>query len=270
MPSDESAQDVLRAAWMGGVRFYDTAHAYGVSEERLGRFLSGEEAASEARVIGKVSAPGGRRASIRGSVDRIGRRFWGMLLHAETDVDDWAGCWREVFREARAEGWMTYAGASIYSADRARQALSLPDVDIIQVPGSLFDRRMIRSGVVSAAAEARVAVFVRSVYAQGLIGRTEENLPVRATFAVDAIRTLNAFCRERGVEPGAFAAAYAWRRFLSCVLLLGAERTEQVRVNIERIRHAGDVPVQWMDEWDEIWPEDRLPLIDPRLWSGAS
>ncbi|HYH28876.1 MAG TPA: aldo/keto reductase, partial [Pseudonocardia sp.] len=41
--SDDDAAAALEAAWVGGVRYYDTAPFYGrgISEQRLGRFLGG-------------------------------------------------------------------------------------------------------------------------------------------------------------------------------------------------------------------------------------
>ena len=43
--SDEDAQDILDAAWAGGVRYFDTAPLYGLglSETRLNRFLRGKD-----------------------------------------------------------------------------------------------------------------------------------------------------------------------------------------------------------------------------------
>lgn len=41
LPSDAEAQVFLEAAYGLGIRFFDTAPSYGLSEERLGRFLKG-------------------------------------------------------------------------------------------------------------------------------------------------------------------------------------------------------------------------------------
>jgi len=51
LPSEEQVQDLLQTAIELGIRFYDTAPAYGYSEERFGRFLYRLDSASAARVF---------------------------------------------------------------------------------------------------------------------------------------------------------------------------------------------------------------------------
>ncbi len=50
LPSEEAAQNFLETAYQLGVRFFDTAPSYGLSEERLGRFLYGLSDAELAEV----------------------------------------------------------------------------------------------------------------------------------------------------------------------------------------------------------------------------
>jgi len=51
VPSEERVEDLLQTAIELGIRFYDTAPAYGYSEERFGRFLSQLDSASAANVF---------------------------------------------------------------------------------------------------------------------------------------------------------------------------------------------------------------------------
>lgn len=57
--SDEAAQDVLQAAWDGGIRYFDTAPHYGrgLSEQRLGRFLQGRGDFVLSSKVGRVLSP---------------------------------------------------------------------------------------------------------------------------------------------------------------------------------------------------------------------
>lgn len=273
LPSDDEARRVLAMAWEGGVRFFDTAQAYGVSEERLGNFIRLHPNNRQALIVSKLAKPVDLVVSgadlIRQSTDRIGIPLWGMLLHHEDELEHWQAKWEEIFLAARSEGLLSYAGVSVYTPDTALTAINQPGLDIIQLPGNVFDRRTLRSGVFREAVAASKAVFVRSIFLQGLIGCTEENLPAGAGFAHEAVRTLNRFCAEREVEPNAFAVAYAARRWQPAVLVLGAEQPYQVMANIAYLRDASSIPDAWLDEWDDFWPEDRLPLIDPRQWPKA-
>jgi aryl-alcohol dehydrogenase-like predicted oxidoreductase len=271
LPSADEARRVFETAWDRGIRFFDTAQNYGVSEERLGDFLRRQPDSRQASVISKMSAPIGREAAmalklIRQSIELIGAPLWGMLLHQEDELEYWSSRWQGIFRNARSEGLLTYAGISVYTADAALRALDQPELDIVQIPGNVFDRRSLRQGAVHVAVEARKALFVRSIFLQGLIGCTEETLPANAGFAREAVRTLNRFCAERDIRPNAFAVAYACRRWQPAVFLVGVEHPRQLLHNLDYLREASRVPTAWLDEWDGVWPEDRLPLIDPRQW----
>lgn len=51
VPSEVEAIDFLRSAYNSGIRFFDTAPSYGLSEERLGRFLDTLTSEQRAEVV---------------------------------------------------------------------------------------------------------------------------------------------------------------------------------------------------------------------------
>ena len=273
MPSEESARALLRCAWENGIGFYDTARAYGQSEERLGRFFRSFAAEAPVRIVSKLSGrtDEGRDGleQIRDSRDRLGRPLWGMLLHDEKDLADWTSRWKAVFAQARDEGLIRHAGVSVYSVDAALRALELDGLDLIQVPGSLFDRRMLRAGLFGKAREARKAIFVRSVYLQGLVGQSATALPAGMDFAREALGALDGFCESNGMAPRQLGLAYAARRFESALPVLGAETETQVGDNLRTWQASQSVPDDVLAAWDERWPRDEMPLIDPRTWGAT-
>ncbi|CAM3069482.1 aldo/keto reductase [Paracoccus nototheniae] len=56
---EDSAQQVLQAAWDAGIRYFDTAPHYGrgLSEQRLGRFLAGRQGYVLSTKVGRVLSP---------------------------------------------------------------------------------------------------------------------------------------------------------------------------------------------------------------------
>ncbi len=73
--SDAQVQEVLNAAWMAGIRYFDTAPHYGrgLSEQRLGLFLRNkvrEEFAISTKV-GRLLSPGASMAEADGFVDPL-------------------------------------------------------------------------------------------------------------------------------------------------------------------------------------------------------
>ena len=57
--AEEDAQQVLQAAWDAGIRYFDTAPHYGrgLSEQRLGRFLTGRTGTVLSTKVGRVLTP---------------------------------------------------------------------------------------------------------------------------------------------------------------------------------------------------------------------
>lgn len=57
--AEEDAQQVLQAAWDAGIRYFDTAPHYGrgLSEQRLGRFLTGRTGVVLSTKVGRVLTP---------------------------------------------------------------------------------------------------------------------------------------------------------------------------------------------------------------------
>lgn len=272
LPSDEAARAVVECAWKLGIRCFDTSRAYGESEARLGRYLGplcgAERPILCTKILDSDARAGDALEAVRQSRRLLGS-IWGLLLHGEPEASDAPGRWRPVFREAKAEGLTRYSGVSVYSVEAAENALSLDDADIVQLPSSCLDRRFLRAGVFERAERQRVALFVRSVFLQGLIGQNPEDVPNRVPRARDAVRELHRFCGTRRFAPRPFALAYALRRMGSAVVLFGTETPEQVADNVRMAAEASAIPADALDAWDDVWPDDLVELIDPRTWPKA-
>ena len=142
VPPESQAMELLERAVALGVRYFDTAPSYGVSEERFGRFLAAHGSAG-LRIATKFGEHwdaaraepfvdhsfDALRRSLDASVQRLGRIDF-LQLHKTTPQalasDDVA----RAFAYARSLG-IPAIGASVSDLESARIALTL---QIIQVP----------------------------------------------------------------------------------------------------------------------------------------
>src|SRR5262249_29895538 len=139
--------------------------------------------------------------SVHVSLDRLGlQQLWGLLLHREEHLDYWNGKLGEALNLARRNGLVEHIGVSVYSSQRAFQALESPGLDLLQVPANLFDRRMRKSQVFTNASAKGVAVFIRSIYLQGLALFSSQHAKTAAPFAVSAVSALEEFCRGNRID----------------------------------------------------------------------
>jgi len=273
-PDESAAHAILRCALRLGVRYFDTAQAYGRSEEIVGHYLSRDPDASavESRVVTKLLVPvdvsaAALEASLQGSWERLGEEpIWGMLLHRETMIDEWDGRMGEILRRWRDRGRIAYLGVSVHTPRGMRRAIETPGLEIIQAPASACDRRMHRAGLLARAQAAGKTLFMRSVFLQGLMllepGEAARKLPAAAPL----LTRLDAFCVERGIDLRRFAIGYVRHCAPSALLVIGSETAEQVAENCRLVLEAHDDDPGLYAEWDATYPEDEPTLVDPSAW----
>jgi aryl-alcohol dehydrogenase-like predicted oxidoreductase len=275
-PSLDEATEIVSAAWCHGVRFFDTAQGYGESERVLGEAFQRLDIAAEARVISKLSPTlDGADAeavleSLRASITRLGvPRLWGLLLHREQHLDHWATVWNDLFERIKREGLTLHVGVSVYSPERALQALQIPGLDILQVPANLFDRRMRRAQVFAKAAATSATVFIRSIYLQGIALFSPQQATETAPFALAGVAALEKFCGANGLDQKRFAFEYARDISTRVLRIVGAETPGQVVEN-SQLEQQPPLDPALFRQWDERWPDDVELLVNPTRWPAAT
>lgn len=273
-PSVNVAAEVVRVAWEHGVRCFDTAQSYGESELVLGNALA-RYGAEAPKIVTKLSAKidindvtavvSGMRASLeRLHIDHV----WGLMLHDEDTLDLWMRDGAQGLQVLKQMGLAKHLGVSVYSAERALQALAFDEVDVIQVPANIFDRRMVRAGVFSRARDLGKTVFVRSVFLQGLVFLSPDSA-ARVPEGENAVRTLGAFCEHNGVGIRKFVLDHIRWAAPGAMLVIGAETAEQICENCSLFTAAPCNPLLH-EQWAKLWIVDHPGLIDPRSWPKKS
>ena len=267
-PGEPEVREIVRTAWERGIRHFDTAQAYGDSETTLGLAFRQLGLSSQALVISKMGSAWTTRnpeetcRNIVQSLERLGvTRLWGILAHDEAVLDQPIS---PGLLEARRLGLVEHLGVSVYSVDRALQALATDGLEIIQVPANIFDRRMHRAGVFRKAEACGKIMLVRSVFLQGLLLMNPAEAPVEIPRARNALQLLEEFCATEQVFRTSFALGYVREMAPRAELIIGAESAKQVRDNCQA-EHLANMTML-ATRWDRIWPEDVSPLLDPRAW----
>ena len=179
-PSNAEGFALVSRAMSRGYSWFDTAQAYGESEQVLGRIFS--HFSEMPYVITKLD-PGldpsdsdGIVASIQLSCERLGvTSLFGVMLHRAS----WLGHWDTVLvglRRARDLGLVSYFGVSVYSPDELDAVLTVPELMLIQVPFNAWDPRFVVARSFEKARDAGRCCFLRSVYLQGLLVMSSEDV----------------------------------------------------------------------------------------------
>lgn len=272
-PSYTVASSILRTAYDAGVRWFDTARRYGDAESLLGRIFGDLAIADSVRIVSKLGCdPRSREAVFRDidlSLEFLGvDRLSALLLHEEEALDWWHDGVGANLTAARNDGRVEWIGVSVYSVERALQALSIAEIDCLQVPANVFDRRMLKAGIFERGRATGKSIFVRSVYLQGLALAEGHSLNIHFPGAREASAAYATFCREHGVQRPRFAVDYVRWQAPGTFPVIGVETVEQLVETLDAFSVEGMSP-ELRSEWDRLWPRDDDQLVDPRRWRNA-
>ena len=240
LPDPERAKSVIHTAIDAGIREFDTAQAYGNSEIILGTELSALGVIDQVKIITKgiVELNSKFHAILHDimecSLNNLGtRRLYGFMLHKEQLLDQWhiglGGCMRGLLNSGKVQR----IGISVYSPQKALQALSIDEVSMIQIPTNVLDRRFEAAGVFREAGCRGKRIYVRSVFLQGLLLMPLENLPPRMAFASPALATLQFLADSAGISRHQLALGYVRDAYPDAKIVFGAETPEQVWGNVD-------------------------------------
>ncbi len=231
-PDNNTARVLLDRAWSLGIRSFDTARAYGDAEQRLGRWLAA--AHHDATVISKLPKLGDAGATgdaVKRAFDETAAALGNgqpsaYLAH---HIGDFASpAVAEAFAELKEAGRIAAFGASVYTPEDVEHALAVDGLSVIQLPVSLFNRRMIDSGALVACAEAGIMVFARSVFVQGLIFLDPDTLPDYLTPARKTLKAFHALCADANIAPLVLALAAALEQDGIHSVVVGADTPRQI------------------------------------------
>lgn len=272
-PSFDNAIEMVATAWELGIRMFDTARAYGNSEEILGgcfQELGLNSGKPQPAVISKLDPSIdllNRQAILRQVDDSLKKlrleSLWGLLLHRESLLEGAVGLFEGIILELKRTHGVKFFGASLYSIEKAFKALEMDEIDLIQMPFNVFDQRASDAGLFRLAGEKGKKIFVRSIYLQGLLLLDLEQIPAKLDFAFEKLKRFSSVADRLEIPRKTLALAYVAQKAQGCHLVIGAESASQVRENVisyQKAAHLGIPDLGFLSSKDPR-------LINPTLWN---
>ncbi|MBN9004589.1 MAG: aldo/keto reductase [Rhizobiales bacterium] len=262
VPRNEVA-DVLSAARQSGILWLDTASAYGQAEQALGDL---DAAKQGFRIVSKTMP---KTDSTQPIIDQVRRsmdllrveKLDGLLVHQARDLNgpDGTALWNTL-EHLKASGDVSRIGISAYYEDDPLALVQSFEPDLLQIPTSILDQRLIRNGDLAAIRARGVSIHARSVFLQGLLFLTLDQLPPKLQQFHGLLSQIKEQIRECGSTPLAAAIAFVLDRPEIDVAVVGATSVTE----ITEILQAAEKPHPSMD-WRNLSIDDPLALT-PSLW----
>jgi aryl-alcohol dehydrogenase-like predicted oxidoreductase len=274
-PDRLTAVSILKRAEALGVNSFDTAAGYGDAEEVIGEWLRSRKNDTTPIVTTKISCIQGAtakdrernlRIKVEDSKKRLGlNRIPVLMLHRFDDFSNDAKGITEVFRSLKANGDIRFCGISLYdNNDFAMIADS--EMDVVQVPLNILDWRLVTSGKLKLLMDAKKNIFVRSVFLQGLIFMSPDELSNEMAFCKPVLEKLAVLCQKYQLPPAELAISAVLSLPGIASVIIGCETLEQVELNAGIISRSSHLTEKQIEEIIKIFKEVDSRVIDPRLW----
>ena len=244
MPEQE-ALSILNLAAGSGITFFDTAAAYGESEQRIGlsKIVHRFNGVQISTKIPFAGAETWRCRSayfsfltekIKNSCTRLGVPSLGLLQFHQHDVEflespDVRYCMRRLI----AEGLCSAIGVSVYSPREADLCSELDHISTIQVPVNLLDRRFFTPELSKKYLLKRKVIVGRSILLQGVLTDAAPLPTVRKSGLLTDLRTLvRQALQGRPVFDVAISFAKWGQPDQLSIALIGADSLKSLEMNI--------------------------------------
>jgi len=269
--SEAEVAQLLMQAQNTGIRYLDTAQAYGNAEMVLGRQLPASHCF---KLISKLPAQQQPLFGVRdadaweqnflASCHRLGvQGLDALLLHAPADLRKPGGDYLEAWLlRLRERGLVQRLGVSIYVAEDL-EGVNPALLDLVQLPLSVLDQRLLQDGTLARLREGGTAIHARSLYLQGLLLTPAEKWPPWVSPKVLAHQqALEALAQENGCQLIDLALGFARDQ----------EDLEAVVIGVCSSHELAELSAAWTltsplqkIEW-RSWALNDQIFLDPRRW----
>lgn len=276
-PTKEESFAILDAALAGGINTFDTAYAYGDSEEVIGQWIESRKLAGRVNIISKLKPhvlneyPDGTKAvdiirvELEKSLKRLGlERFDGYLLHSPHYI--YLQHVVAALGQAKQEGLASYIGVSTYDEAEALQAAELA-VDYIQVPYNVFDQRLDRTDFFEIAQKNKVTVFARAPFLQGLLLMSPANLPERVAHARQPLEAFIQLADHYGLSRAQLCLLFAYTHPQADHIVFGVDSLSQLQENLAIVSSPPTTIAPIVAELKEQFQNMSRAIVMPSLWS---
>lgn len=180
--SPTEINQILKTCEKNEITFIDTAVAYGESEETLGSLMVGNY-----NIVSKLTRIPDDNTNVedfvvnqvKQSLSKLKvSKLYALLLHHPDQILGAKG--RQLFnalKKLQDKGYVTKIGVSVYDPSLIKEIISLYDIEIVQVPLNLLDRRLITNNFHKYLKDKDIEIHVRSIFLQGLLLLKKDQRP---------------------------------------------------------------------------------------------
>jgi len=270
-PGQAEINKIVNYAVGNGIRYFDTAQAYGYSERSLGGAVRKLSVLNKIRIISKLSPDIQKSSSkvivesVKASLKKLNvNSLYGFLAHRIEVIK--SESFSTAIKILKKEGMITKAGVSVYTPEEALKVIKHNEVNILQIPFNILDKRWIEYGIIEAAEANNIQVFFRSIFLQGLIFLDEKELIVRKMeWAKPYLKEFYGLVKEMPFSSIELAFGILRNVPGNNAIIMGLDSLNQLQQNLGIIEKSV-ITEKISDEWWVNLPTFPEKFLNPSLW----
>lgn len=270
-PSFPAVLKIIESAAANGINCLDTAPIYGASEEVIGKALQELGIAGRMVVATKVPTMAENLQPARAdyvveqtvvsSLQRLRLEVLPVcLFHSERNAG-----YADSLLKMKEKGLVGHVGISVNSPEWALNAIRSGNFEVLQIPTSIFDHRYYKNGIFREAKRNGLALFVRSVYLQGLVFLPDSEMPPHLMPVIDVRRRLEQMAGRANMSLADLAVRFVLSLDGVDCLVMGLETIAQLQKNIKLFAQ-GPLKAELRDEILKSVPQLPDQILMPSLW----
>ena len=274
-PDQQTVTTIIARAWENGVHEFDTGQAYGESEKIVGRALKTLGVTREAKVISKLHPKVDHwdlaelRRCVQKTIAHLGTpELYAMMLHREELLDDWNNGLGATLHTLVEEGLVQHLGVSVYTPQKALQALQADGITLLQVPGNLLDRRFEQKGVFAKGQKLGKQIYLRSVFLQGLLMMSVHEIPASLKFARPVIKQVISLSQDTGFSVKQLALCFVKSAYPMQKVIFGCETIQQLEDNLKLWQK--EIPEKIVNRVRQEFQNISETILNPILWNQSA
>lgn len=271
-PKQDDIDKIMQYATKNNIRYFDTAQSYGKSETVIGEAISKLSKINKIRIISKLSpdlqenSPESIVDSVKSSINKLNiKSLYALLAHRVEAIK--SETFLAAIRILKKDGLVIKTGVSVYTPEDALRVIKNNEVDILQIPFNILDKRWLVRGIIEEAKENNIQVFFRSIFLQGLIFLNEKELINRnMSWAHPYLKKFNALVNDTPFSTVELAFGILKQVSGNNVIIMGLDNLNQLQQNLGIIEKSV-INEKNSEEWWANLPAFPEKLLNPSLWN---
>jgi aryl-alcohol dehydrogenase-like predicted oxidoreductase len=246
------------------INFIDTATSYGESEK-----IIGNSKLKNLHIITKIKLPKKKNINVKiwllkeisKSLSKLKiKKIYGVLIHNYKDLlGKYGKNYLLALQELQRKKIVKKIGISVYEYKEIKKIWEFWKPDLIQVPFSPLDNRILDSGWINILKKYKVKIFARSIFLQGLLINDHDSLKINKTYKV-ALDKFKKWCYQNDISLLKACLNFV-RQFKNIdYLIVGFN-------NYNHLKEIIDVFKKKQIIIPRKFATNKINLIDPRKWN---